>query len=119
MGPAAWLAILVAVATAAGALARRFGVSERLVLTIIGIAGSYLPFVPDLRLTPTIVLIGLLPPLLYTAAIRTSLVDFKANKRPIMLLSVGLVVFTTFGVAVVAWALLPISFAIAVALGAV
>jgi Na+/H+ antiporter len=119
MGLAGWLAVLVAVATAAGALARRFGISEPLVLTLIGIAGSYLPFVPDLRLTPNIVLIGLLPPLLYTAAIRTSLVDFKANKRPIMLLSVGLVVFTTFGVALVAWALLPISFPIAVALGAV
>ena len=92
---------------------------SRCVLTLIGIAGSYLPFVPDLQLTPNIVLIGLLPPLLYTAAIRTSLVDFKANKRPIMLLSVGLVLFTTFGVALVAWALLPISFPIAVALGAV
>jgi CPA1 family monovalent cation:H+ antiporter len=119
MSLAGWLAVLVAVATAAGAAARRFGISEPLVLTLVGLAGSYLPFIPDLRLTPNIVLVGFLPPLLYTAAIRTSLVDFKANKRPIAFLSVGLVVFTTFGVALVAWALLPISFPIAVALGAV
>ena len=43
-------------------------------------------------------LFGLLPPLLYAAAQSTSLVDFNANRRPILLLSVGLVVFTTFGV---------------------
>jgi monovalent cation/hydrogen antiporter len=119
MGIAGWLAVLVAVSTAAGALARRWGISEPLVLTLIGVAGSYLPFVPNLQLTPDLVLIGLLPPLLYTAAIRTSLVDFKANKRSIMLLSVGLVIFTTFGTALVVWWLLPVSFAVAVALGAV
>lgn len=119
MGFAGWLAVLVAVATAGGAMARRYGVSEPLVLTLIGLAGSYLPFVPNLHITPQLVLVGLLPPLLYTAAIRTSLVDFRANKRPIMLLSIGLVIFTTFGVALVAWWVLPISFPIAVALGAV
>ena len=40
-------------------------------------------------------LFGLLPPLLYAAAQGTSLVDFNANRRPILLLSVGLVAFTT------------------------
>ena len=35
------------------------------------------------------VLLGLLPPLLYSVAIPTSLVDFNANRRPILLLSVG------------------------------
>ncbi|HEY7174254.1 MAG TPA: cation:proton antiporter, partial [Micromonosporaceae bacterium] len=119
MNLAGWLVVLVAVATAAGAAARYFGLSEPLVLTLIGLAASYLPFIPNLRLTPQLVLVGLLPPLLYTAAIRTSLVDFRANKRPIMLLSVGLVLFTTFGVALVVWALLPVSFAVSVALGAV
>jgi CPA1 family monovalent cation:H+ antiporter len=114
-----WLVVLVAVATAAGALARRYGISEPLVLTVVGLLGSLLPFVPPLHLTPDIVLAGLLPPLLYTAAIRTSLVDFKENKRPIILLSVGLVVFTAFGVALVVWWLLPVPFAAAVALGAV
>jgi len=116
---AGWLAALVAVATGAGVFARRLGISEPLVLTLVGLAGSYLPFIPDLRLTPDLVLVGFLPPLLYTAAIRTSLVDFRANKRPIMLLSVGLVAFTTFAVALVVWWILPVSFAVAVALGAV
>jgi monovalent cation/hydrogen antiporter len=116
---AGWLTFLVAISTVAGALARRWGISEPLVLTLLGVLGSFLPFVPNLTLTPNLVLVGLLPPLLYTAAIRTSLVDFKANKRSIMLLSVGLVAFTTFGVALVVWWLLPVPFAVAVALGAV
>ncbi|MDQ1743808.1 MAG: monovalent cation/hydrogen antiporter, partial [Pseudonocardiales bacterium] len=101
MDIAVGLVILVAAATLLAATARRFKVSEPLVLTLAGIAGSYLPFVPDVALTPDLVLLGLLPPLLYTTAIRTSLVDFKANRRSIGLLSVGLVLFTTFGVGVV------------------
>jgi monovalent cation/hydrogen antiporter len=46
-----------------------------------------------------------LPPLLYSAAFFTSLRDLRANKRPIALLSIGLVLTTTVGVAVVAHAL--------------
>ncbi|CAN5314748.1 Na+/H+ antiporter [soil metagenome] len=110
------LAIVVAVST----LARRLNVSAPLTLIAFGIAGSYISFVPDVELTPEIVLIGLLPPLLYASAIRTSLIDFRQNRRPIALLSVGLVVFTTFGVGLLMWAMLPgVPLAAAIALGAV
>ena len=44
-----------------------------------------------MHLGPEVVLLGLLPPLLYAAALQTSLVDFNANRRAILLLSVGLV----------------------------
>ena len=54
-----------------------------------------------------------------TAALQTSLIDFAANRRPIALLSVGLVVFTVLGVGAVAHALLPIPWPVAFALGAV
>ena len=64
---------------------------------------SYIPLVLEIELTPDLVLIGLLPPLLYAAAIRTSLVDFSANRRSILLLSVGLVAFTTSSSGCVAW----------------
>ncbi|MFL6164317.1 MAG: Na+/H+ antiporter [Jatrophihabitantaceae bacterium] len=113
------LVLLVAAATALAAGARRLSLSEPLVLTVAGIAGSYLWFIPDVVISPELVLLGLLPPLLYTTAIRTSLLDFKANRRAIGLLSVGLVLFSAFAVALVAWWLLPIPFAIALALGAV
>ncbi len=119
MDVALTLVTLVAIAVAVSAVSERFSVAAPLGLIVVGIAGSYLPFVPDFELTPEIVLVGLLPPLLYAAAIRTSLIDFRANKRPIALLSVGLVLFTTAGVAVLVHAVLPIDWAAAFALGAV
>lgn len=120
---------LVAVVAAGAALARRLGISAPLLLVVIGIAASYLPFVPRVELAPEVVLVGFLPPLLYSAAIKTSLVDFAKHRRSIGLLSVGLVAFTAFGVGVVAWWLLgvvaeangqePLPFWAAFAIGAV
>jgi CPA1 family monovalent cation:H+ antiporter len=113
------LVTLVAIAVAVSAASERFSVAAPLGLIVVGIGGSYLPFVPELELTPEIVLIGLLPPLLYAAAIRTSLVDFRTNRRPIALLSIGLVLFTAGGVGVLVHAVLPVDWAVAFALGAV
>jgi len=76
---------------------RRVGLPAPLVLVVVGIGGSYLPFVPTIELTPELVLLGFLPPLLYAAAIRSSLIDIKANIRTISLLAVGLVLFTMAG----------------------
>jgi Na+/H+ antiporter len=101
------------------AVAGRLGWSAPLVLIAVGIVASYLPFVPEVHLHHEVVLLGLLPPLLYATAIQTSLVDFNANRRPILLLSVGLVVFTAAGVGAVVHALLPVSWPAAFAIGAV
>jgi CPA1 family monovalent cation:H+ antiporter len=113
------LVTLIAIAIAGSVIAERYTVSTPLLLIVLGSAASYVPFVPDFELTPTIVLVGLLPPLLYASAIQTSLVDFKANRRPIALLSVGLVVFTVLGVGALVHHLLPVSWPVAFALGAV
>jgi CPA1 family monovalent cation:H+ antiporter len=78
---------LVAVAGFVAGVARRWGRSEPLALVLVGIGVSFIPDVLEIELTPDLVLIGLLPPLLYAAAIRTSLIDFKANRRAIGLLS--------------------------------
>ncbi|MFN8030529.1 MAG: cation:proton antiporter [Dermatophilaceae bacterium] len=85
----------------------------------VGVIASFVPGVPTLSLSPDLVLFGLLPPLLYAAALNTSLIDIRANIGPILGLSVGLVLFTALGVALVASALLPISFPLAFALGAI
>ncbi len=114
------LVALLAVVVAVSALCRRFDVSAPLTLIAVGIVGSLIPFGGDIRLTDEIVLVGLLPPLLYAAALQTSLVDFNANRRPILLLSIGLVAFTAAGVAVVVHAVLPdLSWPAAFAIGAV
>jgi monovalent cation/hydrogen antiporter len=89
------------------ALAERLRFPPPVLLVGAGIAAAYVPGVPEVRLSPEVVLVGLLPPLLYSTALRTSLIDFTANRRSILLLSIGLVVFTTVGVAVVVRAVLP------------
>ncbi|MCU1536726.1 MAG: Na+/H+ antiporter [Humibacillus sp.] len=112
------LAIVAAVLGGAW-LADRVGLPSPLVLIALGIVGSYLPFVPEVRLTPELVLLGILPPLLYAAAIRTSLVDFRNNKGVILSLSVGLVLFTALGVALFLRWTLGIPFGVAFAVGAI
>ncbi|HEU4948368.1 MAG TPA: Na+/H+ antiporter [Kribbella sp.] len=111
--------VLVAVVAAGAALARRLGIPAPLLLVTVGVAASYLPFVPRVELSAEVVLVGFLPPLLYSAAIRTSLIDFTKHRRSIGLLSVGLVIFTTIGVGLVAYWLLPIPLWAAAAIGAV
>ena len=117
---ALWLVALVATVVAVSAVAKRVDLPAAILLVLVGVAASYLPFVPEVRLNAEIVLIGLLPPLLYNAALGTSLLDFNANRRPILLLSVGLVIFTTAGVAYVVHAILPdVGWPAAFAIGAV
>jgi CPA1 family monovalent cation:H+ antiporter len=112
-------ALAVAVIVVVG-FSRRFDLPAPLLLVAIGAGASYLPFVPEVHLTEEVVLVGLLPPLLYSAALQTSLVDFNHNRRPILLLSIGLVAFTTVGVAVTAHYVIPdVSWPAAFALGAV
>jgi CPA1 family monovalent cation:H+ antiporter len=101
------LVSLALVVLAATALAARYDAPAPLLLIVVGVGASYLPFVPTVHLTSDVVLLGLLPPLLYAAAIQTSLVDFNANRRSILLLSVGLVVFTTVGVGWLVHTMLP------------
>jgi len=111
---------LAATVTLVAGLARWRGLHAPLLLTAVGVGGSFLPFVPQVRLDPELVLVGLLPPLLYATAIRSSLIDFKTHWRAIGLLSVGLVAFTALGVGLLTWWLLPLpSAAAAFAFGAV
>ncbi|MET0967251.1 MAG: Na+/H+ antiporter [Nakamurella sp.] len=119
METAIWIVALIATVTLISGVARRFELPAPLLLVVIGIGGSYLPFIPEFELSPELVLIGLLPPLLYSAAIKTSLVDVAANRRAIGLLAVGLVIFTAALVGLVAYWLLPIPLAAAFAFGAV
>ena len=119
MTTAAGIVMMLTVVIGVSGLSRRFRLPAPLVLVIVGLIGSYLPFIPQVELNEDLVLVGLLPPILYATAIRTSLIDFGSNRRPITFLSVGLVLFTTVGVGLVAFWLLPIPLAAAFALGAV
>ncbi len=114
------LAALVATVIAVTTVAKRLDLPAPVLLVAVGVVAAYLPFVPEVRLTSELVLVGLLPPLLYTAALQTSLIDFRAHARPIVSLSVFLVVFTTLGVGVLVHAVVPgVDWPAAFAIGAV
>ncbi|MFJ3302999.1 Na+/H+ antiporter [Streptomyces sp. NPDC086549] len=95
------LLLLVAGSAAVAAAARRTPVPAPLLLVAVGLVVSYVPGVPDYTLDPDVVLPLLLPPLLYTSASDSSYLDLRAQLRPVALLSVGYVLFSTF---VVGWA---------------
>lgn len=110
----------VIVLVGASILGGRIGVAAPLLLVVIGIGAGYLPFVPLIEVDPEIILVGVLPPLLYAAAVSVPLVDFRRNFRPVVGLSVLLVIISALVVgAIVHLAVPAIPFPVAVALGAV
>jgi len=111
--------LLVAVA-GLSALARWISVPYPIVLVIGGTVFGFVPGMPRVELNPDVVLLIFLPPLLYGAAFFANLNDIRANLRGITLTSVGLVLATMSGVAVLSHELIPgLPWAAAFALGAV
>lgn len=103
------LAVLALVlgSLAVTAVCRRTGAPAPLVLVLAGLAASLVPGVVEVTFDPEVVLLLVLTPLLYSAALDSSYLGIRANKRPIGLLAVGLVAFTAVVVGVVAWWLIP------------
>ncbi|WP_233265604.1 cation:proton antiporter [Leifsonia sp. AG29] len=115
-----WIVSFVLVTVVVTGLSRRVGWSAPVVLVAVGAAASFIPGVPEVQLEPELVLYGLLPPLLFAAAIQTSIVDVRARRDGILLLSVGLVAFTVLVVGFATWLVVPaITVAAAFAFGAV
>ncbi|WP_223358916.1 cation:proton antiporter [Leifsonia sp. ZF2019] len=115
-----WIVSFVLVTVTVTGLSRRVGWSAPVVLVVVGAVASFIPGVPQIVLEPEVVLYGLLPPLLFAAAIQTSIVDVRARRDGILLLSVGLVAFTVVVVGFATWLVVPaITLAAAFAFGAV
>jgi CPA1 family monovalent cation:H+ antiporter len=112
--------VAVAVIVGVAAFSKRLGIAAPIILVVVGVGLSYLPGVPEVEVPHEIVLDGLLPPILYAAAVSVPVVDFRRNLAPIASLSVVLVVVTAFATGFLLYALLPdLNFAAAVALGAI
>ncbi|MDP9482533.1 MAG: Na+/H+ antiporter [Chloroflexota bacterium] len=116
--------LLLVIATALALVARRIGVAYPIVLVLgglaLGLVLTSIPNPPSVELPPELVFVLFLPPILFGAGFFTPIREFKANLRPIGLLAVGLVLFTTVVVGVVVHALLPeLSWAAAFAFGAI
>jgi monovalent cation/hydrogen antiporter len=108
-------AVLVVVAVAA----RRLNTAPSILLVIAGIALALAPGLPRIELAPELVLLGILPPLIYSAGVAMSWREFRFNLRPITLLAFGCVVFTSCAVAAAAHFLLGMPFAVGFLLGAI
>ncbi|MEU4741302.1 Na+/H+ antiporter [Actinosynnema sp. NPDC023658] len=114
------LLLLLVGALLVSAVAKRLNWSAPLVLVGVGLAVSFIPGLPEFALEPELILVLVLPPLLYSAALDSSYHNIRANLRPIGLLAVGLVLATTIGVGWVAHLVLPqLSLPAALVLGAV
>ena len=112
------LALLVS-AAALLLLADPLRIPYPILLVLGGLALGFAPGVPNVTLPPDAVLIGILPPLLYSSAFNTGLRELRRNLRPISLLAIGLVAVTTVMVAAVAHYMIDLSWPAAFVLGAV
>ena len=101
-------------------IARRTALPYPVLLVLGGLALALVPGLPQMRLQPDVVFYFFLPVLIYQAALFTSWRDFKRHLRAILLLAIGLVLFTMLAVAYVARALIPdLPWAAAFSLGAI
>lgn len=112
--------LVLALGCVLAALARRLTIPYPILLVPAGVLLSFLPGLPRVQLNPELVLQFFLPPLVYAAGASSSWRDLWADIRAISLLSIGLVLFTTLFVAMVAYWLIPgFSWPVAFVLGAV
>jgi len=113
------LIVLLLVIAAVGVIARRLDVPPSILLVLTGVTLALVPGLPTVRLAPPLVLLLVLPPIVYAAAVAMSWKEFRFNLRAISLLAVGCVVFTTAAVAGVAHWLLGLPWAVGFVLGAI
>lgn len=111
--------LLLAVLAVAAVAARRLKVAPSILLVIAGVALALVPDLPRIELAPELVLLGILPPLIYSAGVAMSWREFRFNLRPITLLAFGCVIFTTCAVAGAAHWLLGLPWGVAFVLGAI
>jgi NhaP-type Na+/H+ or K+/H+ antiporter len=108
------------VIAAASLLGPKFGVAAPLVLVLVGIGVSFLPFVPEFSLDPEWILAGILPPLLYSASVSMPAMNFRREFGAISGLSITLVIISALVLGVFfAWAIPDLGLAWGIALGAI
>jgi CPA1 family monovalent cation:H+ antiporter len=112
------LAVIVVMA-ATLLLAQRVRVPHPILLVVAGAALAFVPGMPDVALEPDVVLLGILPPLVFYAAFRSSVRELRENAREIAALAILLVVATTAALAALAHFAFGLDWALAAILGAI
>jgi monovalent cation/hydrogen antiporter len=107
MANIATVIILLAVITALAEVTDKIRIPYPILLVLAGMGIGFVPGLPVISIDPEIIFLVFLPPVLYAAAWNTSWPDFKRAKRPITLLAIGCVIFTTCAVAIIAHYFIP------------
>ncbi len=113
------LLLLLAGIAAVGVVAKRTNIPPAILLVLTGVLLALVPGLPAVRLAPELVLLLVLPPLIYSSAVAMSWQEFRFNLRPISLLAIGCVVFTTVAAAATTHWLLGFSWPVGFVLGAI
>ena len=105
---------------AANVIGPRIKVAPPLILVVVGAVIGIMPFVPSISIDPEWILVGVLPPLLYAAAVSMPAMDFRRDFRAIRAMSVLLVVISSVVLGLLFTVLIPgLSLAAGIALGAI
>ncbi len=100
MHPIEVVTLLLGVTTLLTVVARKINIPYPILLVLVGLAVGWIPGLPTVVLTPDAVFLIFLPPLLYAAAWNLSWRDLWRARRPVTLLAIGLVAFTS---SIIAW----------------
>jgi CPA1 family monovalent cation:H+ antiporter len=113
------LVLLLIVIAVVAVVAARLQIPPAILLVLSGVILALVPGLPTVKLAPEFVLLLVLPPLVYSSAVAMSWREFQFNLRPISLLAVGCVLFTTVAAAAVTHWLLGFSWPAGFVLGAI
>ena len=113
------LVLLLIVIVVVAVIAARLKIPPAILLVLTGVVLALVPGLPTVNLAPEFVLLIVLPPVIYSSAVAMSWREFRFNLRPISLLAVGCVVFTTVAAAAATHWLLGLSWSVGFVLGAI
>ena len=112
--------VAVIVIVFASTLASRIGIAGPLVLVAVGVAISLLPAVPAVAVNPELILVGVLPPLLYSSAVSAPAIELRRDLRAIGGLAILLVIVSSILLGLFFWWAIPgLGLPLAIALGAI
>ncbi len=111
---------LLGLVVALSAISNRLGVAPALILMTVGVGVSFLPFVSAMEIDPDWILMVILPPLLYSAAIATPTADLRRDFTAVGGLAIVLVVVCAVAIGfVITWLIPGVPLPVGIALGAI
>jgi Na+/H+ antiporter len=111
--------VLIVLSTVVATFAHRLRVPPPSLLVVAGVIVGVLPQVPAIQVSPDVVGLVVLPPLLFAAGEDLSWPDLRKVWRPVVVLSIGLVLASAGAVGAVAALVTPLPLSMAFLLGAV